>query len=100
LPGFPQLVAVEEPQESADDEQRGLIERSRHGRESKCATPSQGSWDATVPNDDFDCANRSGDEGSCRAQAPSLGREWHGSRSCERLTRSGLLVCVTETVAA
>ena len=77
LPSLLELIAVKEPEDSADEEQDDLVERSRDGHQTSRTAPAKRSWDSAVSNHDLDGFDRPGDEG---AHALSLGREPAPSR--------------------
>jgi hypothetical protein len=76
LPRLPQLVAVEEPENAAHQNEHDLVERPRHGRESERAAPPDRPRDSPVADDALHRADRSPKEG---AHASSLGRGSSGT---------------------
>lgn len=84
LPGFTELVAVEKPEDRADNQQHDLVEWSWDGQETQSAAPSKRPRDAAVADHDHDGAERASNEGACGPHAVSLGRELNVSRSGHR----------------
>jgi hypothetical protein len=61
LPGIPDAVAVEHPQNPANEKQDGLVERSREGQESDRGGSPKRLWDLSVACDDSRGANHPSD---------------------------------------
>jgi hypothetical protein len=89
MPCFVELVAVEEPENDAHEEQDGLIERPRDRGQPKRPTPANRSRDSPVSNHDLDGADRASDEeargshaGQGSARLSGGCRRLHGPTGC------------------
>ena len=74
-PCFPEAIAVEQPENPADDEQDTLVERPGKGQKAERAAPSQRPWDTAVANHNPDGSEGSDEEGACSTHAASLDRK-------------------------
>jgi hypothetical protein len=82
-PRLRELMAVEEPEDSADEKQDDLIERPRNGQKSKRTTPADRSGYTTVAENEPYGSNRPGEEAACSSHALSLGRRSSWSHSAK-----------------
>ena len=64
-PRLGELLAVEDPEGAADEEQDHLVERPWDGKRRERATPSKRPRNPAVPNHDLDGAERATDESAC-----------------------------------
>jgi hypothetical protein len=68
-PTLSKLVAIEEPENTADEQQQHLVEGSGNGSKSECATQADRARDAAVLNKDLDGASSSAEESARRARS-------------------------------
>ena len=100
-PRLHELIAVEEPEETAHKEQQDLVDRAwdRERRESRA--PPQGSRDPAVTDDDLHGADQSANESACASHAANSSlRVAAFERARRRLTaRARLAVAPTRAAA-
>jgi hypothetical protein len=78
-PSLRELVAVEEPEDAADENQHDFIERPWNGQKPEGPTPSDWFGYATVSKDELYCSNRLRAEEARPAHALSVGTRKAGA---------------------
>lgn len=84
VPGFRKSVPVEDPEDSADDEQHDFVERTWDRQEAESGSPPNGPWDAAVADHEGDGADGSNQEVARAAHPVSLPCARPRSHGCGR----------------